>query len=70
MSGSGVITIGEDRLTVTSGDIVIAGLGEPRELKGPDDGEGGGELVLWNLGVAMDHHVNEADDCSGTTRPQ
>ena len=70
MSGSGVITIGEDRLNVTPGDVVFAGLGEPRQLVGPDGGEVEGELVLWNLGVAMDHHVDEADDCTGTTLPQ
>jgi quercetin dioxygenase-like cupin family protein len=67
LRGTGVITVGNDRLPVRKGDVVFAGLGEARQLAGPREGAKAKEreeLVLWNLGVAMDHHVDEAADCS------
>eukprot|EP01043_Picozoa_sp_COSAG02_P006000 COSAG02_NODE_167_length_31944_cov_19.552237_7_plen_419_part_00 len=66
LKGTGVITVGNDKLVVRKGDVIFAGLGEARQIAGPADGGPSDreELVLWNLGVAMDHHVDEAADCS------
>jgi mannose-6-phosphate isomerase-like protein (cupin superfamily) len=63
ISGSGVISVAGEAVTVVAGDIVFAGLGETRHLAGSAN-QGTAELVLWNLGVAMDHDVDEATDCT------
>ena len=62
-SGNGTLTINGEELPVRPGDIVFAGLGETRHIAGPT-GEASAELVLWNVGVAMDFDVDEAADCA------
>ena len=50
-----------EALPVRAGDIIFAGLGESRHLAGSTN-LASAELVLFNIGVAMDFSVDEAAD--------
>ena len=66
LSGEGTIAVAGDALAVRAGDIVFAGLGETRHVQGPSNAASA-ELVLWTVGVAMGHGVDEAADCTAVT---
>ena len=66
--GEGTITVAGKALAVRVGDIVFAGLGETRHVQGPSSAASA-ELVLWTVGVAMDHGVDEAADCTALAPP-
>ena len=68
LSGEGTITVAGKALAVRAGDIVFAGLGETRHVQGPSNAASA-ELVVWTVGVAMDHGVDEAADCTALAPP-